>query len=156
MQEIRKQPVQPLGAERWGISVVLGLLSTAVLLLILFFLLLSGTFGLTRVLVAVVPQGVRDFFTTSKPVDIDTRELKKTRQALTERLQQLREEMNRRGASAPRAFTLGSPKDEVLLVQGPPTEATAGVWKYGSSEVYFVQDHVASWSNSQENPLKVR
>ena len=75
---------------------------------------------------------------------------------LIQRLQQLREEMNRRGESAPKTFTLGSAKDEVLLVQGPPSEATAGVWKYGSSEVYFVQDRVVSWSDSQANPLKVR
>ena len=150
------QPVQPLRAERWGISVVLGLVSTAVLLLVLFCLLLSGTFGVTRLLVAVVPQSVRDFFTTSKPVDLDTRELKKTREALAKRLEQLRDEMSRRGTSAPKAFTLGSPKDEVLLVQGAPTEATPGVWKYGNSEVYFVQDRVASWSNSAENPLKTR
>jgi hypothetical protein len=153
---MRKQPVHPLGAERWGFTVILGLLSTVILLLILFFLLLSGTFGLTRVLVAVIPQGVRDFFTTAQPVDLDTAELKKTRAVLAKRLEQLRDELKQRGTSAPKAFTLGSPKDEVLLVQGPPTEATPGVWKYGTSEVYFVQDRVASWSNTPENPLKIR
>jgi len=152
----KRKHVEPLRAEGWGISVILGLVSTAVLLLVLLFLLLSGTFGVSQILVAVIPQGIRDFFTTSQPVDFETPELKKTRQSLAHRLAQLREEMNRRGATPPKAFTLGSAKDEVLLVQGAPTEATAGVWKYGRSEVYFVQDHVASWSNSLENPLKVR
>ena len=156
MKDVRKLPAQPLGAERWSFSVVVGLISTGVLLLILLSLLLSGTFGVTRFLVAVIPEGVREFFTASKPVDIDTAELKKTRQALVQRLQQLREDMSLRGTTAPKTFTVGSPKDEVLLVQGPPTEATSGVWKYGSSEVYFVQDRVASWSNSPDSPLKIR
>src|SRR5579862_8161397 len=100
VKDLRKLPATPLGAKTWGFSVILGVISTAALLFILFLLLLSGTFGFTRLLVAVIPEGVRDFFTSSKPVNIDTRELKKTRQDLVQHLEQLRRDMSRRGTTS--------------------------------------------------------
>ncbi len=53
-------------------------------------------------------------------------------------------------------FTVGSTKDEVLGVQGTPTQLNAYRWSYGLSHVQFQGDRVVSWENSRYNPLKVR
>jgi hypothetical protein len=56
----------------------------------------------------------------------------------------------------PESFTVGSSKDEVLTVQGTPTEFNDRVWKYGSSSVFFSGDQVTSWDMWPGSPLKVR
>jgi hypothetical protein len=53
-------------------------------------------------------------------------------------------------------FTVGSTKDEVLTVQGTPTEFNEYVWKYRSSSVFFKNDRVVSWDVWPGSPLKVR
>ena len=53
-------------------------------------------------------------------------------------------------------FTVGSTKDEVLAVQGTPTEFSEDVFHYGSSKVYFRSGVVESWDVWPLNPLKVR
>jgi hypothetical protein len=63
-----------------------------------------------------------------------------------------------RASSRPSAafFGIGSSRDEVRALQGPPTEAEGNVWKYGKSEVHFLQGRVVSWVNDPANPLRVR
>ncbi len=53
-------------------------------------------------------------------------------------------------------FTVGSSKDEVLTVQGTPTELSETVWKYGSSSVFFSSGRVTRWDVWPGSPLKVR
>ena len=61
-------------------------------------------------------------------------------------------------------FTLESTKDEVLAVQGTPDMFFGGdTFYYGSSDesrqnskVYFENDRVSSWKNTNSNPLKVK
>jgi outer membrane protein assembly factor BamE (lipoprotein component of BamABCDE complex) len=53
-------------------------------------------------------------------------------------------------------FTVGSSKDEVLVVQGTPSKFTNRVWKYRSSSVFFSDDRVTSWDVWPGSPLKVR
>lgn len=53
-------------------------------------------------------------------------------------------------------FTLGSSKDEVLAVQGTPTEFTATMFKYGESRIRFSRGAVEAWHNAPERPLRVR
>jgi len=53
-------------------------------------------------------------------------------------------------------FTVGSAKDEVLAVQGTPTQFSDLTWQYGFSKVNFQNDLVSSWYNSTVNPLKVK
>jgi isocitrate lyase len=53
-------------------------------------------------------------------------------------------------------FTIGSTKDEVLAVQGAPTEFTDLVWYYGSSSVFFRGNRVTRWDVSSGSPLKVQ
>jgi hypothetical protein len=53
-------------------------------------------------------------------------------------------------------FTVGSTKDEVLAVQGTPTEFRDRVWQYGKSLVLFSGDRVTSWDVEPDSPLKVR
>ncbi len=60
------------------------------------------------------------------------------------------------GRVSPDTFTVGSTKDEVLAVQGTPTEFSNRVWKYGSSSVLFSGGRVASWDVEPDSPLKVR
>src|SRR5579863_9240138 len=44
-------------------------------------------------------------------------------------------------------FTVDSPKNVVLVVQGTPTTFTDNVFAYGNSEVYFRNNRVVSWKN---------
>ena len=53
-------------------------------------------------------------------------------------------------------FTVGSTKDEVLAVQGTPTEFNERVWKYGLSSVYFSGGRVKTWDISPVSPLNAR
>jgi outer membrane protein assembly factor BamE (lipoprotein component of BamABCDE complex) len=53
-------------------------------------------------------------------------------------------------------FTVGSTKDEVLAVQGAPTEFTERVWKYGSSSVFFNNGRVVSWDIWPGAPLRIQ
>jgi hypothetical protein len=52
-------------------------------------------------------------------------------------------------------FTLGSDKDWVSEVQGPPLQIKGLEWRYGFSTVQFDGDKVVSWISSELNPLKV-
>jgi hypothetical protein len=53
-------------------------------------------------------------------------------------------------------FAVGSSKDEVLAVQGTPTQFTDSVFTYGYSKVFFKDGKVSTWNDSRSNPLKVR
>ena len=48
-------------------------------------------------------------------------------------------------------FTVGSNKDEVLAVQGQPNDFDDRVWWYGLSRVFFNQNRVVKWDNSDRN-----
>lgn len=51
------------------------------------------------------------------------------------------------------SFTVGSSKNEVLVVQGTPTYWSENTFGYGASEVYFENGHVVRW---KEDPGSVR
>jgi curved DNA-binding protein CbpA len=53
-------------------------------------------------------------------------------------------------------FTLGSTKDEVLAVQGTPTQIGEYRWWYGTSSVDFEKGRVVGWNSSILDPLRVR
>ena len=55
----------------------------------------------------------------------------------------------------PEYFTVGSTKDDVLAIQGTPTEFSEDEFEYGFSKVYFSHGVVRSWDSSRVNPLKV-
>ncbi|HET9989600.1 MAG TPA: DnaJ domain-containing protein [Kofleriaceae bacterium] len=62
-------------------------------------------------------------------------------------------------ADAADGFTLGSSKEEVRRVMGPPTsvDTTFGErWSYGMAEVDFRDDKVFAWRSSAFDRLKVR
>lgn len=59
-------------------------------------------------------------------------------------------------AAGQQFFTVGSTKDDVLAVQGSPTEFDDRVWKYGYSSVFFQHDRVTNWDISSLNRLQVR
>ena len=52
-------------------------------------------------------------------------------------------------------FTLGSDKEWVSTVQGPPAQIRGPEWRYGFSTVQFDGNKVISWTSSELNPLKV-
>jgi hypothetical protein len=54
----------------------------------------------------------------------------------------------------PKTFSLGSSRDEVLLVQGTPTQVEPNKWSYGFSEIYFKNGAVSGYNNFFSN-LKV-
>ena len=51
-------------------------------------------------------------------------------------------------------FTVGSTKDEVLGVQGAPSNFSDTRWVYGSSWVSFQNGMVTAWNSLKLNPLK--
>jgi DnaJ-like protein len=53
----------------------------------------------------------------------------------------------RHPVTASQFYTIGSTKDQVLAVQGPPDRFTDREFWYGTSEVYFEGNRVTSWSN---------
>ena len=55
-----------------------------------------------------------------------------------------------------RYFEVGSSKDDVRAIQGPPVTETDTVWDYAPSRVYFEQNRVARWTESPLQPLRVR
>jgi curved DNA-binding protein CbpA len=54
-----------------------------------------------------------------------------------------------------RSFTVGSSKDEVLVVQGTPTSFTHDRFDYGSSAVYFRDNRVVAWKDGP-GPVRLR
>jgi len=54
----------------------------------------------------------------------------------------------------PPFFTLGSSREEVLRVQGPPTRIHGQTWVYNLSEVHFKEGHVSRYDNF-DGSLKV-
>lgn len=52
-------------------------------------------------------------------------------------------------------FTIGSDKEWVSSVQGPPLQIRGPEWRYGFSTVQFDGNKVISWTSSELNPLKV-
>jgi hypothetical protein len=55
-----------------------------------------------------------------------------------------------------RYFTVGSTKDDVLRIQGPPASVAGNVFRYGLSEVHFKDGRVESWRIDPTSPLKAR
>lgn len=54
-------------------------------------------------------------------------------------------------------FTVNSSKDEVLVVQGTPTEFSEDKFKYGDSVVFFRNNRVVNWKNDPGSvPLRAR
>jgi hypothetical protein len=55
------------------------------------------------------------------------------------------------------SFTVGSSKDEVLVVQGTPTAFTEDKFEYGNSAVNFRKNRVVSWKEDPSSiPLRAR
>ena len=52
-------------------------------------------------------------------------------------------------------FTLGSDKEWVSFVQGPPLQIKGQLWRYGHSTIDFIDDKVVGWNSSLLNPLLV-
>jgi hypothetical protein len=53
-------------------------------------------------------------------------------------------------------FSVGSTKNDVLVIQGTPNWFTEDRFEYGASEVYFQNNRVVSWKNDPESvPLRV-
>ncbi|MCX5811996.1 MAG: hypothetical protein NT178_05550, partial [Proteobacteria bacterium] len=53
-------------------------------------------------------------------------------------------------------FTLGSTTDDVLVIQGTPTQISGNRWSYGFSYIDFEDGRVVRWYNSKLEPLHVR
>jgi hypothetical protein len=52
---------------------------------------------------------------------------------------------------------VNSTKDEVLVVQGTPTEFSEDTFKYGDSVVFFSRNRVVNWKNDPGSvPLRAR
>jgi hypothetical protein len=52
-------------------------------------------------------------------------------------------------------FTLGSTTDDVLAIQGTPTQISGNRWNYGFSYVDFEAGRVVRWYNSKQDPLLI-
>jgi hypothetical protein len=58
--------------------------------------------------------------------------------------------------AVPAYFTVGSTKDEVVVVQGTPTRFSDRIWEYGHARVYIEGNRVARWEEWRGSPLKAR
>lgn len=56
----------------------------------------------------------------------------------------------------PVAFSVGSTKAEVRLVQGEPVRESEKIWDYGISRVFFEHGRVVGWHESPIDPLKIK
>jgi DnaJ domain len=56
----------------------------------------------------------------------------------------------------PEHFVIGSTKNEVAAIQGPPNQAEYNVWYYGASKIYFENNKVIGWHQSPLYPLKAK
>jgi len=54
-----------------------------------------------------------------------------------------------------RHFDIGSTKEEVRAIQGPPITETDNVWDYAPSRVYFERNRVVRWEDSPLQPLRI-
>ena len=52
-------------------------------------------------------------------------------------------------------FTLGSNKEWVSYVQGPPTQIKGPIWHYGLSTIEFKGDSVIGWDSAEDSPLLI-
>jgi hypothetical protein len=55
------------------------------------------------------------------------------------------------------SFTVGSTRDEVLIVQGTPTAFSDGQFEYGTSKVFFQNHRVVRWESDPASiPLRAQ
>jgi len=52
-------------------------------------------------------------------------------------------------------FSVGSTRQEVLGIQGRPTDDKGDIWYYGNSIIFFEKGRVVAWQQSATNPLRV-
>ena len=98
---------------------------------------------------AVVPEAVMRFFLTEGGVP----EPGRIRGVQSQIVRGLADNKKKPGNSR---FGMGSTQAEVLRIQGPPTFSSDNLWRYGSSEVYFLAGRVVGWRSSTDHSLKVR
>jgi curved DNA-binding protein CbpA len=55
-----------------------------------------------------------------------------------------------------RLINLGSTKEEVRAIHGPPWRESVDAWEYGGSKIYFKNNRVTGWEESAHHPLRVR
>ncbi|WP_456406398.1 J domain-containing protein [Thiolapillus sp.] len=55
-----------------------------------------------------------------------------------------------------RVFAYGDTWKQVLDIQGDPSEVVGDTWFYGKSQVVFEHGRVTSWSQHDDNPLRVQ
>jgi hypothetical protein len=53
-------------------------------------------------------------------------------------------------------LTVGSTREEVLALQGPPTASTENKLVYGSSELYLKDGSVSGWRIDSASPIRVK
>jgi curved DNA-binding protein CbpA len=58
--------------------------------------------------------------------------------------------------AAPGVFTIGSTKDEVLAIEGRPSQSTNDEWHYDHAVVYFAHGRVTRWMSTTSRPLHAR
>ncbi|NQV41167.1 MAG: J domain-containing protein [Candidatus Marinimicrobia bacterium] len=89
--------------------------------------------------------------TAAKVEALKRKEAEQTRAKAAEK----REEPKTEAVVLDTFFTLGSDKEWVSTVQGPPVQIRGPEWRYGFSTVQFDGNKVISWTSSELNPLKV-
>ena len=146
---------QSLAGMLWNLGCAIGRVAVFLLCLVLLLVLLGGSLGIREKLSRLLPQSVVDsFFAQENSKDKPSR-LDKLGTGIRDAL----------GTHGPRphntpekasGFTVGSTKEQVQALQGPPSRMGPNVWNYGDSEVYFVGDRVVSWRSSSAHPLRTR
>ncbi len=147
-EKMRPKRTHRLGAEVWSISNVLGMAGGIVVFLGLLVLAVTSTPGIRD---RVVPKAVRDLIERPPASEPETVKRAPVGETVKKVLG-----VPERGAKSGQRIGLGSTKEEVRAIQGPPTSESDDIWYYGDSEVHFTAGRVVGWRDSSANPLRLR
>ena len=147
----------PLDSHLWQLSRSLADVGLVFLLGTVLLALIASGSSVGRTVARWIPEPVRSFLQSEemKPADWGTTRTPKLALAAGEATASPRA-VHRSHSRPAASFGIGSTEEEIRAIQGAPTAVTDNVWKYGKSEVYFLNGRVVSWVNDPANPLHVR
>ena len=134
----------------WALSITVGKIVFTLAVILLVVQLVSGG-RLKRIVLAVTPEAVVKLFTAET---VDTSKVKEARDAFLGSAASAAKALSK---SSPQSrLMVGATKEQVLAIEGQPTQASETVWEYGNSRIFFAGNLVVSWVSSPDRPLHTK
>lgn len=150
----KRSRLASLAGVAWDLGSSLGRLAILVFCLVLLLVLFSGSFQVGEKISRILPDPVVRFFAPSGKQAAAPSRFEKARARILNELRLNPPRKQPAQPSRPESFGVGSSREEVRAIQGPPSRSTPDVWYYGDSEVHFAGDRVVGWRSSNANPLR--